>query len=72
MGFLSWLSRILSYDPSVYRPKEGETKPAAMNEGNLRSGPDGYSPNTGYLDSFYGSGGFRDSSEGHDEGDFNR
>lgn len=27
-----------------------------MNEGNYHSGPEGYSPNTGYPDTFYGSG----------------
>lgn len=43
-----------------------------MHEGDFRSGPSGYSPNTGYPDSFYGSGGSADDSGGHDEGDFNR
>lgn len=37
----------------------------SMNEGDFHSGPNGYSPNTAYPDTFYGSG-------GHDEGDFNR
>lgn len=27
-----------------------------MDEGDLHSGPDGYSPNTAYPDTFYGSG----------------
>ena len=72
MGFFSWVRKILSYDPSVYRPKEGESIPNTMNEGDLRSGPEGYSASTGYPDSFYGSGGFRDGNGGHDEGDFNR
>jgi len=38
---------------------------SSMNEGDFHSGPQGYSPNTAYPDTFYGSG-------GHDEGDFNR
>ena len=72
MGFFSWLREILNYDPSVYRPNEGESKPLTMNEGDLRSGPDGYSASTGYPDSFYGSGGFRGSNGAQDEGDFKR
>ena len=48
-----------------------ESNPVAtMNEGDFHSGPEGYSPNTAYPDTFYGSGGSSDS--GHDEGDFNR
>lgn len=39
-----------------------------MNEGDFHSGPNGYSPNTAYPETFYGSGG----QSGHDEGDFNR
>jgi hypothetical protein len=70
MGFFDWLRRVLSYDPSVYRaPANGQPKPP-MNEGDFHSGPEGYSPNTAYPDSFYGSGGSSDN--GHDEGDFNR
>jgi hypothetical protein len=38
---------------------------SSMSEGDFHSGPEGYSPNTSYPDTFYGSG-------GHDEGDFNR
>lgn len=68
MGILTWLKKLLSYDPAVYKP------PAelgmSMTEGDLHSGPEGYSPNTAYPDTFYGSGGANDS--GHDEGDFNR
>jgi hypothetical protein len=70
VGFLNWLNRILSYDPSVYRPPEAKKKPESMNQGDMHSGPDGYSPNTAYPDTFYGSGGSDD--QGHNEGDFNR
>lgn len=38
---------------------------SSMNEGDFHSGPEGYSPNTAYADTFYGSG-------GNDEGDSNR
>ena len=70
MGFLNWLNRILSYDPSVYRPPVSKSKDSGMNEGDFHSGPEGYSPNTAYPDTFYGSGGSDD--QGHNEGDFNR
>ena len=70
VGFLNWLNRILSYDPSVYRPPESKKKLESMNQGDMHSGPEGYSPNTAYPDTFYGSGGADD--QGHNEGDFNR
>lgn len=70
MGFISWLKKILSYGSSIYRPPaKDETKPP-MNEGDLHSGSEGYSPNTAYPDTFYGSGG--SNAGGHDEGEFNR
>lgn len=71
MGLFTWLKKFLTYDPSVYKPPVtdiSETK--GMTEGDFHSGPDGYSPNTSYPDTFYGSGGASES--GHDEGDFNR
>lgn len=71
MGFFDWLKKVLSYDPSVYRPKSSETKPQ-MQEGDFHSGPSGYSPATGYQDTFYGSGAEQQDWAGHDEGDFNR
>jgi hypothetical protein len=71
MGFFSWLNRVLSYDPSIYRPSTKPSKGQVMNEGDFHSGPEGYSPNTAYPDTFYGSGGADDDS-GHNEGDFNR
>ena len=37
-----------------------------MDEGDLHSGPEGYSPNTAYPDTFYGSGG--ESGGGYDGG----
>ena len=70
MGILNWLKRIFTFDPSVYKPSfdsNSESGPS-MTEGDLRSGPEGYSPNTSYPDTFYGSGGQSDQSEG----DFNR
>jgi hypothetical protein len=72
MGFISWLKNILSYDPSVYKPDPKDNLKPQMNEGDFHSGPGGYSPNTAYPDTFYGSGGSKDDFGGHDEGDFNR
>ena len=70
MGFLTWLNRILSYDPSVYRPPESKKKDECMNQGDMHSGPVGYSPNTAYPDTFYGSG--ESDDQGQNEGDLNR
>jgi hypothetical protein len=70
MEFLNWINRILSYDPSVYRPPVSKPKETGMNQGDLHSGPEGYLPNTAYPDTFYGSGGKDD--QGHNEGDFRR
>lgn len=72
MGIFNWIKKVLSYDPSVYKPpldEAGGSEPQ-MNEGDFRSGPEGYSPNTSYPESFYGSGGASDSIQ--DEGDFNQ
>lgn len=70
MGFLNWLKKILLFDPSVYKPTVGTNNDSgpSMTEGDFRSGPEGYSPNTSYPDTFYGSAGESDQNEG----DFNR
>ena len=68
MGLFNWLKKLLSYDPAEYKPPIDSG--SGMTEGDMHSGPGGYSPNTAYPDTFYGSGGANDS--GHDEGDFNR
>jgi hypothetical protein len=72
MGIFSWLKKILTYDPSVYKPpNQGNSESGSgMTEADLHSGPDGYSPNTAYPDTFYGSG--RSSDSDQDEGDLNR
>ncbi|CAB4635981.1 unannotated protein [freshwater metagenome] len=76
MGFFAWLRKLLEFDPSVYKPESGSSANSAsdpsMNEGDFHSGPGGYSPNTAYPDTFYGSGGSAEDSAGQDEGDFNR
>lgn len=72
MGIFSWLKKLITYDPSVYKPpidSKGDSG-SGMNEGDFRSGPEGYSPNTAYPDSFYNSGG--SGQDGQDEGDSSR
>jgi hypothetical protein len=72
MGIFSWLRKILTFDPTVYKPPvEANTESGtSMTEGDFRSGPEGYSPNTSYPDTFYGSGG--SSDDGQDEAENNR
>lgn len=65
LGLVVFLFSILiGATSSTTTPPSGSGN-ASMNEGDLHSGPEGYSPNTAYPDTFYGSG-------GHDDGDFNR
>jgi hypothetical protein len=65
LGLVVFLFSILTgATSSTATPLSGAGN-SSMNEGDFHSGPEGYSPNTAYPDTFYGSG-------GHDEGDFNR
>ncbi|CAB4677853.1 unannotated protein [freshwater metagenome] len=44
----------------------GASRPATraeMNEGDFHSGPEGYTPNTAYPDTYYGSAGQNDRDE---------
>jgi hypothetical protein len=72
MGIFNWLKKILTYDPSVYKPlvETSEESGSGMNEGDFRSGPEGYSPNTAYPEAFYNSG--ESSDEGPEQGDQTR
>jgi hypothetical protein len=72
MGIFNWLKKLLTYDPSMYKPPSDSNgdNGSGMTEGDFHSGPEGYSPNTAYPDTFYGSGGTND--DGSDEGDLNR
>ena len=70
MGFMNWLKKVLSYDPTVQHPTSKEVTKPRMNEGDFQSGPEGYSASAAYPETFYGSGGANE--HGHDEGDFNR
>jgi hypothetical protein len=69
MGKFNWLKKLLTFDPSVYKPPvdTNSSSGSGMNEGDFRSGPEGYSPNTAYPDAFYNSG--ESNDEGQDEGD---
>lgn len=65
IGLVIFLFSIITgatYSTTIHSSGSGNP---SMNEGDFHSGPEGYSPNTAYPDTFYGSG-------GHDEGDFNR
>jgi hypothetical protein len=44
------------------RPSRPAT-PGEMNEGDFHSGPEGYTPNTAYPDTFYGSAGQNDRDD---------
>jgi len=70
MGITNWLKKFFTFDPSVYKPpvEKNTNSGSGMTEEDFRAGPEGYSPNTSYPDSFYGSGGEGDQ----DEGDFAR
>lgn len=61
----NWIRALLGTRPKYARetfiPPNQEkpqppTDPTPMNEGELHSGPDGYSPNTSYPETQYGSG----------------
>jgi hypothetical protein len=72
MGITNWLRKFFTFDPSVYKPPvdTNTTSESGMTEGDFRSGPQGYSPNTAYPESFYNSGESRD--EAQDNGDQSR
>jgi hypothetical protein len=46
---------IFSSPPGVPAPPRTTSAPAQMNEGDMHSGPYGYSPNTAYSETQYGS-----------------
>jgi hypothetical protein len=72
MGIFTWLKKILTFDPTVYKPPvetHNESGPS-MRDGDFRSGPEGYSPNTAYPEAFYNSG--ESSDEAQDEDDQTR
>jgi hypothetical protein len=72
MGIFHWIKNILTFDPSVYKPPVDPNidSGSGMTEGDFRSGPEGYSPNTSYPESFYNSGESRDDDQ--NEGDQKR
>jgi hypothetical protein len=68
MGIFNWIKKFFAFDPTVYKPPVGSEP--EMNQGDMHSGPEGYSPNTSYTDTFYGSE--RESNSGHDEDETNQ
>jgi hypothetical protein len=55
--FGALLMAMLTAPSDHNRPSRGEgTHADGMNEGDFHSGPDGYSPNTAYPETQYGSG----------------
>ena len=63
---LNWIKRFPGIEPKLTRdtyipPKQSKPQPSSdstplMNEGDYHSGPAGYSPNTAYPETQYGSG----------------
>jgi hypothetical protein len=71
VGSFIWLLGVISSGPTSLPNANSSASDPSMEEGDFHSGPGGYSPNTAYPDTFYGSRG-SDSFDDHDEGDFNR
>jgi hypothetical protein len=53
----AWLKRVLGISSAGYpvTPRPGQVTNSTMNEGDFHSGPHGYSPNTAYSETQYGS-----------------
>ena len=56
------LGLISIFSAAGSRPSRPAT-PAEMNEGDFHSGPEGYTPNTAYPETFYGAAGQNDRDE---------
>lgn len=65
MGFWSWLFGSSKQGPVEQRVQPPTTPSNQMNEGDYHSGPAGYSPNTSYPETQYGSG-FDEGAAWHD------
>jgi hypothetical protein len=72
---LNWIKKLLGLDHgqkrSTYQPPNNPQpgqEPTSMNGGDFHSGPEGYSPNTAYPETQYGSG-FDEDAEWN-EGDW--
>jgi len=50
-----WLASLLGVSPDYAQPKPNTINNAVMDEGDYHSGPHGYSPNTPYQETQYGS-----------------
>jgi hypothetical protein len=56
----------LSANPIAQNTAPNTPPTPLMNQGDYHSGPEGYSPNTAYPDTFYGSGDFGDADENNE------
>jgi hypothetical protein len=55
---IQWIKRLFGFDGSTYQPPAPtprSTVVSQMDEGEYHSGPYGYSPNTAYPETQYGS-----------------
>ena len=59
VAVLGLISIFLGASAGASRP----ATPAEMNEGDFHSGPEGYTPNTAYPETYYGSAGQNDRDE---------
>lgn len=69
MGIFNWIKKFITFDPTVYKPplETNSGSRSGMNEGDFRSGPEGYSPNTAYPEAFYNSGESSDDTQDEDD-----
>ena len=65
MGFLSWLFGIKPTE-RLDTPEQRPFPNQHMDEGDYHSGPNGYSPNTAYPETQYGSG-FDEEADWNDD-----
>jgi hypothetical protein len=72
MGIINWLKKFFTFDPTVYKPPvdTSTNSGSEMTEGDFRSGPQGYSPNSSYPEALFNSG--ESSDREQDEGNQSR
>jgi hypothetical protein len=67
LGFMRWMWRSASMSPAAPSPSGRTLGMSAEEEGNVHSGPYGYSPNTAYPETQYGSLFNPDAEWNHEE-----
>ncbi len=63
---LNFLKRLFGIASTTAMPPVSRAVDTSMNEGDVHSGPHGYSPNTPYVETQYGSG-FDEEAEWNEE-----